>query len=205
MYNKSATEICPICGDSFALKYKLKDHMESKHAFKKDFQCEKCTDTFLSKPGLDIHRRVCTKIRRHKCSECSKSFKKMSHLKSHQDGYLDKKSYTCDKCTKTFLYSSSLNQHKLEKHEKPLSHVCEICSNSFSKKKWLMLILNAILENFPFLVFRVIKNIDTRDPLWSRLKRCTMNNIKRSRRTKTWANCWIVRALHFNLRIFQYF
>ena len=99
---------------------------------------------------MKSHKRSCSDKGKHACTKCPKTFQKKSNLKSHYDVHLGEKSYSCDKCDNRFFHSGSLNRHKLVKHEKTQSYVCETCSKSFSRKDWLKTHMRGHTGESPF-------------------------------------------------------
>lgn len=104
-----------------------------------DHACSKCSRSFNRVCHLYRHMRTHEVERPYKCTfeNCDKAYNRNENLKRHLYSHTpEQKNYHCDRidCAKTFSTQQRLNRH-IALHELPKPYKCDICDQSFAKKK----------------------------------------------------------------------
>ena len=87
----------------------------------KQFQCNHCVKSFISRYKLMDHIRIHTCEKPFHCSQCSKSFTRKWNLVSHQKIHTGEKPFQCSQCSKSFARKGDLVKHqKIHTGEKPV-------------------------------------------------------------------------------------
>ena len=73
---------CPMCSFNCSSEIGVRKHIEEKHP--DTFSCNKCTQSFINKANLDIHKAEShTEVSHHICNECEKEFNNEVELSIH--------------------------------------------------------------------------------------------------------------------------
>ncbi|XP_063705720.1 oocyte zinc finger protein XlCOF6-like [Culicoides brevitarsis] len=134
---------CDICGATFKIKSRIKQHMVVDHSADAAYQCEVCGKKNVAKSLHELHIRthLDTRDRPFACLQCTKCFKSKAELQRHVYGVHvpaeEKPSFECDECSfvtskQEFLIKHQVNQH-VPDCQKPFQ--CEICSKGFITDK----------------------------------------------------------------------
>lgn len=128
---------CETCGSRFKTTTKLKEHIDKKHLFIKNFGCDHCHMKFYKKECLRRHiLKHVPKEHRHfsvPCDECGKMMFNIFTLKTHKDLVHRKiKKYSCEICGKLYESRSRLKIH-IDSFHKGLREVeCHICNGKYT-------------------------------------------------------------------------
>uniref|UniRef100_A0A3Q2E7U0 C2H2-type domain-containing protein n=1 Tax=Cyprinodon variegatus TaxID=28743 RepID=A0A3Q2E7U0_CYPVA len=123
---------CEICGELFARKALLKQHMRN-HIGQKHFLCDTCGHKFIYKSALDKHMRIHTGQKPFCCDLCGQRFSQKSTLKRHMSVHTGQKPFCCEVCGSTFTLESTLNTHmRIHTGQKPFC--CDLCGHKFTWK-----------------------------------------------------------------------
>ncbi len=123
---------CNRCPKKFVLKAQLRIHMHNHlDSLSKKFNCNMCSDTFLSGVQLKGHIRAFHTT--YLCQDCGKTFKNNSLLMSHQKTHNSEKPFVCSKCPSRFKWKVALTYH-MTIHQQDRKHVCETCGMSFTTR-----------------------------------------------------------------------
>ncbi|XP_026332002.1 gastrula zinc finger protein XlCGF46.1-like [Hyposmocoma kahamanoa] len=136
--------ICEICGQSYKVKARLRQHMNT-HLRKRNV-CQYCQLCFPSPYALKKHVKthlnlqdqyicdycgICIKskshLRRHmtchtsnkemyKCQYCDKTFSQKEYRKTHEYLHTGKKTFQCQKCPLSFTNWGNCNKHMIRRH-----------------------------------------------------------------------------------------
>ncbi|XP_061476430.1 zinc finger protein 883-like isoform X1 [Rhineura floridana] len=121
---------CPACGDSFISKSGLDLHKRS-HLGWKLLECFRCRQSFSKYSFLKKHLRIHPREKTYKCSECGKRFSQHILLTSHQRNHAEEKPHKHLEY-ENFSQRSALNKHHIF-HTRGKPYKCLECGNTFSK------------------------------------------------------------------------
>uniref|UniRef100_A0A4W5QWS1 C2H2-type domain-containing protein n=1 Tax=Hucho hucho TaxID=62062 RepID=A0A4W5QWS1_9TELE len=125
------THRCCDCGEMFALKADLQEHVTL--AKKRPSECHLCKKRYNSSCKLKAHVRLCHVEKPSTCPFCGKTFKLKGHLSRHMRIHTGEKPFSCGDCGKSFIQKGDLRRHVLtHTGEKPFS--CGDCGKSFNRK-----------------------------------------------------------------------
>ena len=147
---------CEYCGDTFAKRSILNNHLMSEHVERttEDYnKCHKCTKLFRRKHLVrnEINYRFKTHVKScqpkseaeksmpRTCQHCGKIFKFLSTKKQHEARgrcvmkQEPKDPLTCQTCGQTFKTASAQQLHRHRKHR--AARVCSECGEQFRRRK----------------------------------------------------------------------
>lgn len=124
--------ICENCGKSFLTKSDVKIHMRT-HTGETPYSCSICAVRFTQISALQRHHKRHTGEKEHLCTACPKRFCTKTELKSHLLVHTTEKNYSCPLCNVQFKYKSNLRKH-MRQHSEPNRFVCNHCGRTFNVK-----------------------------------------------------------------------
>lgn len=134
---------CDICGLTFRVKARIKQHMMIEHSADSSFTCDVCGKRSIAKSIHEIHMRthLDQRDRPFACMQCTKNFKSKAELQKHVYGVHvpadEKPSFACDECPFVTCKQEFLLKHQVNKHipdsQKPFQ--CDTCTKGFMTDK----------------------------------------------------------------------
>ena len=117
---------CKICDIKISNGYgKLVHHVSRIHD-RKNYQCKKCKDIFLSNLDLSQHRNQHKKDQTE-CHICKKKIVKVKeHMKLVHSELGRQRNSRCDVCGKSYI-STQLLQFHMSKHKNEKPYQCSVC------------------------------------------------------------------------------
>ncbi len=97
-----------------------------------DFSCDRCSKTFKTSAGLNMHMQQHTGKWSFWCEPCQRGFtvkcNYTAHLAKHEG-----RTFPCDLCPKRFGTKFGLKQHQSE-HTGKYIYYCKVCSKGYNQK-----------------------------------------------------------------------
>lgn len=154
---------CKLCSYVTDLDTLLRRHMNLKHNnrkrhYKRDknqtysYRCAHCGQTLPTLSKYRLHLKMHnsdadTEEFAFHCDQCDYKTKRKEHINRHRMNHTNDRPHLCDTCGMTFKRSDTLNQHKqvhLEKMQRKLDFVCQVCNKAFRSKVREMLPGNGV-------------------------------------------------------------
>jgi len=123
----------PLREKRFVKRAKLSNNPRT-HTKEVPKKCRRCSQTFIQKCQLDMHRKSHFGDRLFTCNLCAKEFSYKYALKHHfRKQHTGERPFKCDRCSKMFFIKASLVRH-LRTHtgERPLT--CWYCNKLFTHR-----------------------------------------------------------------------
>jgi len=129
--------VCEECGKDFPIPSSLLTHVNQSHkAHKKKWSCSICSQAFVSKSHLEIHKRTHTKEKPWVCDTCGNRFSTKQNMLDHGRLHNDVLPFQCNKCGIRFKWKQSLVRHVMD-HTGERPHPCTQCTMSFKTSNGL--------------------------------------------------------------------
>lgn len=126
-HERSARDICPVCGKVFHNRCSLKFHLRI-HNNDRNYTCTYCPKRFYMLNALKRHLRTHTGNRPYKCTHCDKWFFSSGEKSKHEMIHTGFRPYHCKYCSKAFTSTYNMKVH-ITTH--PGQYRCEICDRTF--------------------------------------------------------------------------
>ncbi|KAG8237965.1 hypothetical protein J437_LFUL019048 [Ladona fulva] len=175
--NKDSRYCCDKCDSCFGSRKAMKTHLKQTHCSEFTCVCGVCNRGFVSRPDLELHKRVHTKeysckgcksefltlanfkrhlrfcqgkTPRHKCQICGREISRKCNLLLHLRTHSLVKKFKCHLCPKKYHRSFHLYTHIRSIHLKQRPHECGICQRSFSCRRNLVVHLSLHSDERPY-------------------------------------------------------
>lgn len=136
--------ICSKCGEGFATRNLLADHVRKFHDGDDEGQlftcmCDICGKKFLEESSMNVHKRTHNPniIKALYCpvSTCGERMKDQAHLAEHIQ--IHSIVYNCSICARRFLNAGDLADHEKTHENEHRPFECQICNRRYSNKNQL--------------------------------------------------------------------
>uniref|UniRef100_A0A336MGJ8 CSON001139 protein n=1 Tax=Culicoides sonorensis TaxID=179676 RepID=A0A336MGJ8_CULSO len=136
--------ICSKCGEGFATRNLLADHVRKFHDGDDDGElfscmCDICGKKFLEESSMNVHKRIHNPniIKAIYCpvSTCGERMRDQTHLAEHMQSH--SVIYNCSICARHFLNAGDLADHEKTHENEHRPHECQICNRRYSNKNQL--------------------------------------------------------------------
>ncbi|XP_063707211.1 zinc finger protein OZF-like [Culicoides brevitarsis] len=136
--------ICSKCGEGFATRNLLADHVRKSHDGDDDGQlftcmCDICGKKFLEESSMNVHKRTHNPniIKALYCpvSTCGERMRDQAHLSEHMQ--IHSIVYNCTTCARKFLNAGDLADHEKTHENEHRPFECQICQRRYSNKNQL--------------------------------------------------------------------
>ena len=118
---ESLEKQCQICDRTFHKIMTYYKHMYYHRQIKKTYECETCSKTFTSLPGINYHKKSHTRVATDRviCDICEKTCSSEAALKQHKkyNHEFSKDRVSCEECGKSFKRMQGLKLHKETVHK----------------------------------------------------------------------------------------
>lgn len=102
---------CEVCNKEVR-KYHLRHHMRLHSVTERNFLCQLCSKSFVSKRSLSSHMiEVHLKTNGHSCRYCNKYFRKRIAVLAHEALHRNERNFHCLQCPKSFPGPGNLYGH----------------------------------------------------------------------------------------------
>lgn len=141
---KSNDFICSKCGEGFATRNLLADHVRKVHDGDDDGQlftcmCDICGKKFLEESSMSVHKRTHNPniIKALYCpvSTCGERMRDQAHLAEHI--VIHKIVYNCNICARKFTNAGDLADHQKTHENENRPFICTECSRCYANKNQL--------------------------------------------------------------------
>ncbi|XP_018568016.1 zinc finger protein 571 [Anoplophora glabripennis] len=123
---------CSLCLKRFKSE-KYRDIHVNGHNGHRDYQCNVCERTYLTKARLMEHMKSHgERFKKFLCSECGQRFIRNDYLEIHMRRHRGEKPFKCKYCDKGFTRTTDLTIHEIG-HTGEKSHLCMVCGKGFGR------------------------------------------------------------------------
>lgn len=126
---------CTICNMVFDNEHAHTEHNNRLHSA--PIVCEYCYKTFKAKKNLTFHLLSHRNEHKYKCHICNKTFMQKHVYEGHVNKHSDIRPHKCPLCEESFSYRTCFTRHVetcTQKCTGKAQHLCEFCSDTFSRK-----------------------------------------------------------------------
>ncbi|KAM7348346.1 uncharacterized protein ACRADG_007701 [Cochliomyia hominivorax] len=128
---------CKMCGEYFATKRYLNQHLVEQLDCQVTYKCEFCDKEYITKIALNSHKRMHQGLL-FTCNECGKQFTGNYELTVHQRFHKREKEiqaiHKCEICDKEYTSSRYLNQHMIVHLGDRETYNCSYCDRVYVSK-----------------------------------------------------------------------
>lgn len=128
---------CDYCGKQYSQKSSLRVHIQFEHGNWKCYICRWCDKKCNSLSKWKEHIVKHTKEKNFGCDICGGTFVTKQSLLYHTRTHTGEKPYVCSYCGKSFLSSSRRSTH-IKHHHLPGIEECDVCNKKFKGKAYLL-------------------------------------------------------------------
>ncbi|KFO36606.1 Zinc finger and BTB domain-containing protein 11 [Fukomys damarensis] len=125
--NEEASHKCGECGMVFQRRYAFIMHTlkherardykcPSLHQSQKQFQCELCVKSFVTKRSLQEHMSIHTGVKPFECLTCGVAWADARSLKRHVRTHTGERPYVCPVCSQAYIDARTLRKHMTKFH-----------------------------------------------------------------------------------------
>ncbi|XP_062608414.1 zinc finger and SCAN domain-containing protein 12-like isoform X2 [Saccostrea cucullata] len=139
--NTECMYTCADCGETISTLSKYSQHLKLHNpgasAEEFTFQCDQCDYKTKRKEHFNRHKMNHSSYRPHLCDTCGMAFKRSDTLSQHKQVHLEKVqrklNFVCQICNKGFRSKCHLAEH-MAMHSNSRQYLCDICGASFKTK-----------------------------------------------------------------------
>lgn len=109
--------LCNICGKDFSNKYRMINHIKTKHEKSISQVCPICGKRLYMSGSIQKHIDLHSDVRPFKCNQCDSAFKQKHDFTVHMRLHTGERPFQCRLCDLRFIANTNLHKHMKSAHK----------------------------------------------------------------------------------------